>query len=226
MKVRVWDLPTRFFHWASVLCFVGLIVTGELAGDAMTWHFRLGYALLGLLVFRLVWGFVGGYWSRFSSFVKSPASILRYLKGGDAHDTTVGHNPLGALSVLAILAFLFLQIASGLMSDDEVFVSGPLVGKVPAAWVQKATFFHTEVGKVVLIALVLLHIAAIVWYRLKKSDNLVPAMIHGDKDIAVTTIASQDDIKSRMFALLLLAVCALLVAGLLWWAQLPVAGSL
>lgn len=226
MKVRVWDLPTRLFHWCTVLCFVGLIITGEVAGDAMVWHFRLGYALLTLLLFRVVWGFTGGYWSRFSSFVKSPAGILRYLKGVDGANANIGHNPLGALSVLGILGMLLLQIAAGMMSDDEVFVSGPLVGKVPAAWVQAATFFHTEIGKVVLIVLALLHVSAILWYRFKKNDNLVPAMIHGDKQISGNATASQDNMCSRLAALLVLVLCAGAVGALLWWAQTTSAGAM
>lgn len=225
MKVRVWDLPTRLFHWSTVLCFGGLIITGEVAGDAMVWHFRLGYALLTLLLFRVLWGFVGGYWSRFSSFVKSPAGIVRYLKGDAGAGAILGHNPLGALSVLGMLGLLLLQIAAGLMSDDEVFVSGPLVGKVPAAWVQNATFFHTEIGKVALIVLALLHVAAILWYRFKKNNNLVPAMIHGDKDAPVEAVASQDNGPSRLAALLLLVLSGMAVAGLLWWAQSASAGA-
>ena len=96
-KVRVWDLPTRLFHWSLVVCFVGLVVTGEVAGDAMVWHFRLGYAALSLLAFRLIWGVVGGYWSRFTSFVKGPVTIRNYLRGEALPEHGVGHNPLGAL---------------------------------------------------------------------------------------------------------------------------------
>lgn len=225
MKVRVWDLPTRLFHWLTALCFVGLIITGEVAGDAMVWHFRLGYSLLTLLLFRLLWGFVGGYWSRFSSFVTSPSGVLRYLRGSSVHQPSVGHNPLGALSVLALLGFLLVQIVAGMMSDDEVFVTGPLVGKVSAAVVQSATYFHTEIGKVVLIALSLLHVAAIFWYRFKKQENLVAAMVSGDKEVSAAVPASRDVPSTRLLALVLLAVCASAVAGLLWWAGLPAAGS-
>ncbi len=226
MKVRVWDLPTRLFHWCTVLCFLGLIVTGQTAGDAMVWHFRLGYALLALLLFRLVWGLMGGYWSRFSNFAASPASIWRYLKGGTHRPRSVGHNPLGSLSVFALLGLLLVQIAAGLMSDDEVFVSGPLVGKVPAAWVQKATFFHTEIGKVVLIALALLHFTAIVWYWLKDDENLVIAMVNGDKDVDTKVPSSRDDVRVRGLALLVFVMCCVAVAAMVWWAQTPTPGSM
>jgi len=94
-KVRIWDLPTRVFHWALVACIVGLVVTGQIGGTAMAWHFRLGYVVLSLLLFRLVWGFVGGHWSRFAVFVRSPATIAAYLRGHKTPEMEAGHNPLG-----------------------------------------------------------------------------------------------------------------------------------
>jgi cytochrome b len=221
MKVRIWDLPTRVFHWCTALCFVALVVSGEIAGGAMVWHFRLGYALLTLVMFRIFWGLFGGYWSRFSSFVTGPGAIVRYIRNPSGFGAIVGHNPLGSLSVLALLLFLLLQIVTGLMSDDEVFTSGPLVGKVPAIWVQKATFFHTQVGKVVLILLAVLHVSAIAWYRFKKNENLVSAMVSGDKEVVHEAVGSRDDLISRAIAALLLTFCGLAVAGLLWWAQAP-----
>ena len=170
-KVRVWDLPTRVFHWSLVLCFIGLLVTGEVGGDAMVWHFRLGYTVLSLLLFRLVWGFVGGYWSRFRSFVVSPWATLRYVQGHGAARQSVGHNPLGAWSVLALLAFSLLQVAAGLCSDDEIATAGPLAKWVSSSWVGYATYYHTKIGKVILIVLVQLHIAAIIFYRVRRQEN-------------------------------------------------------
>jgi len=216
-KVRVWDLPTRVFHWSLVLCFVGLIVTGQVGGDAMVWHFRLGYTILSLLLFRLVWGFVGGYWSRFRVFVISPQRIVRYLRGSKL-TPSVGHNPLGALSVLAVLCLLLLQVATGLVSDDEIVNSGPLSKMVPGFWVGKATYYHTAIGQYVLYALALLHIAAIVFYHFKRQENLVPAMWHGDKALAEPQPSARDDWKTRLLALVIFALGAGLVAGLVQWA--------
>src|SRR5512133_1633527 len=105
-KVRVWDLPTRCFHWALVLCLVALLTTAQIGGDAMAWHFRSGYAVLSLLLFRLIWGVVGGKWSRFSSFLYAPAAVLAYLQGRGRPEHSIGHNPLGAASVFALLGFL------------------------------------------------------------------------------------------------------------------------
>ena len=219
MKIRVWDLPTRLFHWGTAACFVGLVVSGEVAGEAMVWHFRLGYLLLALVLFRILWGVLGGHWSRFTSFVRGPSEIWRYVRGIESTGVTAGHNPLGSLSVLAILFFSLLQVTAGLMSDDEVFTSGPLAAKVPAAWVQMATFFHTQIGKLVLIGLVVLHLGAIAWYRFRKGQDLVRPMLAGDKELPPGTRESRDDLASRGLALVLLALCAAAVAGLLRWAQ-------
>jgi cytochrome b len=218
-KVRVWDLPTRVFHWALALCVVGLVATGQVGGDAMVWHFRLGYAVLTLVLFRLVWGVIGGYWSRFTSFVPSPGNLIAYLKSGDKNSTAIGHNPLGALSVLGLLSAALLQVSAGLMSDDEILATGPLVSKVPPDWVSVATFFHTEVGKLLLIGLVALHVAAIAWYRFKKNENLVRPMVLGDKELPGVHVSSRDDAGSRLGALIIFLACALLVAGLLRWTQ-------
>jgi cytochrome b len=185
----------------------------------MVWHFRLGYAVLTLLLFRLVWGLVGGHWSRFATFIPSPRTLLAYLRGQSQPAHTVGHNPLGALSVLALLGFALLQVAAGLMSDDEIAVSGPLVSKVPGEWVSMATFVHTEVIKVVLIVLVALHVLAIVFYKVKKSENLVRPMILGDKEVSTLQQSSNDTITSRFFALGVLLLCAMAVWLLLRWAS-------
>jgi cytochrome b len=107
--VRVWDLPTRVFHWLLAACVLGLLVTGHVGGALMAWHARLGYAVLALLLFRVLWGFVGGYWSRFAAFVAGPARIIAYLRGADCPDR-LGHNPLGAVSVLAMIALLLVQV--------------------------------------------------------------------------------------------------------------------
>lgn len=216
-RIRVWDLPTRIFHWALVLCIVGLVITGEIGGEVMPWHFRLGYAVLSLLLFRLVWGFIGGRWSRFASFVKTPATVLAYVRARGPVEPSVGHNPLGAGSVLAMLFFLLAQVASGSLSDDEIANSGPLAKFVSNATVSLASKYHSEIGKVILIVLVLLHLAAIVFYRARKKENLVPAMLHGDKEFLQPMDPSRDDLRSRALAAVVFSLCAALVA---WGVQL------
>jgi cytochrome b len=184
----------------------------------MAWHFRLGYTVLTLLLFRLVWGFTGGVWSRFSTFVTGPASILRYLRGQGTERQSVGHNPLGALSVLALLAFLLLQVAAGFFSDDEIATAGPLAKLAPGAWVSYATYYHTKVGKIVLFVLVQLHVAAIIFYRVRRKQNLVAPMLNGDKDLAGSFDSARDDATARTKALLVFGVCAACVAMLVQWA--------
>lgn len=215
--VRVWDLPTRVFHWALVSCVVALVVTGEVGGDAMVWHFRIGYTVLALLLFRLIWGFVGGRWSRFASFVHAPATVLAYLQGRGKPEHGVGHNPLGAGSVLALLGLLLLQVVSGTFSDDEIAASGPMTRFVANSIVSLLTKYHAEVGKSLLILLVLLHIGAIVYYKVKKRDNLVPPMLHGDKQLGFPAEPSRDDKRSRSLAAAIFLACALSVAALVRW---------
>jgi cytochrome b len=212
MRIRVWDLPTRLFHWALAFCFAGLLITGTVGGTAMTFHFRFGYAMLTLLLFRLVWGVLGGRWSRFSSFLFSPKATLAYLKGQGPSDERVGHSPLGALSVWALLAFLIAQVATGLVSDDEIFFAGPLTHLVSNATVSLATRYHADIGKWILLALVLLHLGAVVYYTRRK-QRLVSAMIHGDKLLVATAPPSRDDAPARLLALVILALCAAAAYG-------------
>jgi cytochrome b len=211
-KVRVWDLPTRLFHWALVAGVLGLAISGTVGGNAMIWHFRFGYAVLTLLLFRIVWGLVGGRWSRFGAFIYSPRSVFDYLKGRGKAEHSVGHSPIGAGSVFAMLGILLAQVGSGLLSDDEIAFAGPLTSLVSNATVSLATNYHKNIGKWILLALVLLHIAAIVFYLWRK-HNLVGAMLHGDKELVTQVPPSRDDAASRMAALVVLAACA----GIVYW---------
>ena len=208
--VRIWDLPTRVFHWALALCIVGLLVTGNVGGNAMVWHFRIGLTVLALLLFRLVWGLVGGRWSRFAAFIYSPRSIINYLKGRGKPEHSVGHTPAGAGSVFALLAVLLAQVGSGLISDDEIASAGPLVRFVSSATSNLATNYHKNIGKWIILALVVLHIAAIVFYLWRK-HNLIKPMLHGDKQLDVAMPGSRDDAVSRVSALALFALCAFFV---------------
>jgi cytochrome b len=215
-KIRVWDLPTRLFHWALVAAVIGLAITGPIGGNAMVWHFRFGYSVLTLLLFRIVWGLVGGRWSRFGAFIYSPASVINYLKGKGKPEHGIGHNPIGAGSVFAMLGFLLAQVGTGLLSDDEIAFAGPLTRFVSNATVGLATDYHKNIGKWILLALVVVHIAAIAFYLWRK-HNLVGAMLHGDKELVTAVPASRDDTASRLLALGVLLVCA---AGVYWISSL------
>lgn len=207
-KVRVWDLPTRVFHWALALLVVAQFVTASLGGNAMTWHMRFGYGILALLLFRVIWGFVGGRWSRFASFVYSPGSIFAHLRGRTHPDHLIGHSPLGAGSVFAMLLLLAAQVGTGLFSDDEIFTSGPLTRFVSNDTVGSATAWHAGWGKYLLLALIALHILALLYYRFFKKDKLIGAMIGGDKRLERPAASSRDDAPTRLAALLVLGVCA------------------
>ncbi len=184
----------------------------------MAWHFRFGYGVLALLLFRGVWGFVGGHWSRFSSFLYTPKQVIRYIRGHGTANESVGHNPLGAFSVFALLAFLALQVGSGLFSDDEIAAAGPLVRFASANIVSSATYYHKEIGKAVLLILVALHLLAIAFYFFKKKDNLVKPMITGDKLLSFSTKNASDKPGDQLKALLIFCLWSAMVAGLLaWW---------
>jgi cytochrome b len=218
--IRVWDLPTRLFHWGLAACVVGSVVSAKIGGNAMVWHFRFGYCVLALIVFRLAWGFLGGRWSRFSSFVRGPGTVLRYLRGraGPDERLDVGHNPLGALSVLALLGLLALQVATGLVADDEIASSGPLARFVSGATSASATHWHKDWGQWILIGLAALHVAAIAFYAWR-GQRLVGPMVTGDKLLDPATPASADGTRQRLGALVLAATCAAAVAGLVAWAS-------
>jgi cytochrome b len=214
--VRVWDLPTRVFHWSLALLVITAVITVHVGGNAMTWHFRAGYAVIALLGFRIVWGLVGGRWSRFASFVYAPATVLRYLRGdhraGDHFE--VGHNPLGSFSVFGLLGILLLQVSTGLFSDDEIASSGPLVKFVSGKVSSLATSWHADFGAVIIYVLVGLHVAAILYYRRRKSLDLVTPMVLGDKLLPAQVPPSVDSWPRRIVALVVLALCLAAVSWL------------
>ncbi|MEY3612100.1 MAG: hypothetical protein RJB14_1822 [Pseudomonadota bacterium] len=214
ITVRIWDLPTRLFHWTLAASVVGLFITGQVGGNAMVWHFRLGYAVLTLVLFRLAWGFVGGHWSRWSRLPLHPQNVLAYLQSRSTDRSSVGHNPMGSWSIVAMLFCLLLQVSTGLISDDEIANAGPLTALVSNNWVSWATTWHKNWGKLILLFLVGLHLLALFWYRWHQRESLVPAMWHGNKILATPSHASRDDHKSRSLALLVCVLSALAVAAL------------
>ncbi|MGC8119856.1 cytochrome b/b6 domain-containing protein [Marinobacter sp. VGCF2001] len=177
--IRLWDLPTRCFHWLLVLAVVGSVATVKLGAGWMAWHERFGLAVVGLLVFRLVWGFVGSTYARFAQFVRGPRALMGYLSG---QWQGVGHNPLGALSVLAMVALFGFQAASGLFANDDIAFNGPLYPLVSSGWSDTLSSWHrlTEWG---LYAVVGLHVAAVLFYTHVRKDNLIRPMINGRKQV-------------------------------------------
>ena len=173
--VRVWDLPTRVFHWSLVMLVVGSFTSGKIGGNAMLWHGIFGVAILGLLSFRLVWGLVGSTYARFFHFVRGPGAIRDYLRG---EWRGLGHNPLGALSVLAMLAVLPFQAASGLFSNDDIAFNGPLYALVSKDLSDWFTGLHRK-SELVILVLVASHLGAVMYYLHRKKQNLIRPMITG-----------------------------------------------
>ncbi|MDE3140855.1 MAG: cytochrome b/b6 domain-containing protein [Pseudomonadota bacterium] len=183
VRYRVWDLTTRFIHWALVLLVLLQFGTAEWGWLSMQWHFYFGYAILVLVGVRVLWGFVGSDSSRFSQFLRGPRGIAAYLRGTlwTKFGHPVGHNPLGALSVLVLLALLLIQGISGLFASDAITVFGPLSGRVSDATVRLMTRIH-DINQNILLAFIALHVAAVLLHALvRREDNLIVAMITGCK---------------------------------------------
>jgi cytochrome b len=182
-RLLVWDLPLRIFHWSLVACVTTAVVTGELGGAWMAWHGRAGLAIVGLLVFRVVWGVVGSATSRFAHFAPSPSTLVRYLRG---RWRGVGHNPLGALSVFALLGLLALQATTGLFGNDDIAFTGPLNHLVDDALGSRLTGWH-RVLALGLFALMALHGLAIAFHVGVRRHRLVRPMVTGVQHVEAGT---------------------------------------
>lgn len=214
-RVRIWDLPTRAFHALLALCVVGSIVSVQFGGNAIAWHFRFGYAILALLLFRLIWGFAGPRYARFASFPPDPRAAIASLRG--ASHAGGGHNPLGALSVYAMLAALAFQAVSGLFANDSIMWDGPLRHWVSESTSELITRWH-RLNRYLILGLIGLHLAAIAWYSLRRGQRLVGPMLTGDRSIedgaGPAPAPARDDARVRLAALGLLTLCAAAVAAL------------
>jgi len=177
-KAYVWDLPTRLFHWSLVVLVIGAFVSAKIGGNAMVWHGRLGLMIVGLLAFRVVWGFAGSTYARFAQFVRGPRAIRAYLQG-EWHGQ--GHNPVGALSVLALLGVLAAMAATGLFANDDIAFEGYLAALVGSELSGRITGIHHLLEKALML-LVALHVGAIVFYARVKKHNLVKPMLDGWAD--------------------------------------------
>ncbi len=178
--LRVWDLPVRLCHWLLAVAMVAAFVTAKIGGPMMVWHGRAGIAIVGLLAFRVAWGLVGSDTARFAGFVRGPGAILAYLRG---QWRGIGHNPLGALSVLGMLGALALQAATGLLANDDIAFQGPLAALAGDTWSNRARWLHGTLQYLTL-ALVALHVLAIVYYVRVRRENLVRPMVTGWASVA------------------------------------------
>ena len=177
-RFLLWDLPTRLFHWLLVLAMAAAVVTGQLGGSLIEWHGRLGLLIVGLLAFRIVWGLLGSTYARFAQFAPTLGRVRAYL-AGQWHGE--GHNPLGALSVFGLLGLLVLQVATGLVANDDIAFRGPLFDLVGNDLSNRLTGLHHLLSNL-LIGLVLLHVAAIAFYGHVKKQMLLKPMLTGWKE--------------------------------------------
>ena len=178
-RIPIWDLPTRIFHWTLLVLVVAAVISAQIGGNAMAWHGRFGAGILGLLAFRLTWGVIGSTYARFTTFVRGPGAIIAYLKG---QWQGLGHNPLGALSVLAMLLVLLTQGLTGLFADDDIAFKGPyaiLVSTDTSVWI--TSWHKTNVW--ILGGLIATHLGAIAYYARVKKENLLKPMVLGYKEV-------------------------------------------
>ena len=178
-RVRVWDLPTRIVHWSMVLLFAFSWWTAE-KGE-LEWHRWSGYSLTALVLFRFYWGFFGGSTARFSQFLRGPRAVASYLRG--ASIAVPGHNPVGAWSVVLMLALLATQIVLGLFAVDvDGIESGPLSSLVSFDTGRAAAHWHESIFNW-LLAIIGVHIAAALYYLVVRKQNLIGAMFSGSRTL-------------------------------------------
>ena len=219
-RIKVWDLPTRLFHWLLALCVSAALITGQIGGAAIDWHGRIGLAIVGLIVFRLVWGLIGSRHARFASFVPTPTALAAYLRG---QWRGVGHNPLGALSVIALLLLIAAQLGSGLLANDDIAFHGPLFALISKELSDRLTGIH-ELSSTLLIALIAVHLCAIAFYAHIKKDKLVKPMVTGWKEVD-PELGDQSSDGVRSVALVIALAVALAAAYGASGAWLPAAAA-
>jgi cytochrome b len=211
-RIRVWDLPTRIFHWALAALVIFSFTTGKVGGDWMEWHLRSGYAILALLAFRLAWGLVGSRTARFAHFLHGPRSALAYAREtiGGRHPYTEGHNPMGGWMVMFMLAALCLQAATGLFADDEIATQGPLAAKASNALVARMTTIH-KYNEWVIVGAVVLHTIAVAAYQWGLKVDLIRPMFSGWRHVPAELRPMEPARASTLLAVVIAAGAAALV---------------
>ncbi|MFL5273800.1 MAG: cytochrome b/b6 domain-containing protein, partial [Anaeromyxobacteraceae bacterium] len=181
-EIRVWDVPVRAVHWAQAALVVISVATGFTGGNALRIHRRSGYALLVLVVFRVLWGFLGGRHARFAAFLRGPRAVVAFVRDTAAarRPACAGHNPLAGWMVLALLAVLLVQGATGLFANDDIAFEGPLAAVVSKAVSDLLTSMH-RTDAILLLALVAMHLGAVLFHVVVERRNPVPAMFTGRK---------------------------------------------
>ncbi len=209
--IKVWDLLTRLFHWTLVALMIAQWLTAE-NDSTMGYHIWGGYAVLTLVLFRLIWGFVGSDTVRFHDFVRGPGAALEYVKALLRGETPLylGHNPMGGWSIVAMLGLLLIQAGTGLFANDDITTEGPLY-----AWVSKGTSdWLTTIHKFnfnLLLLVIAVHISAVLFYLLVKRENLIHPMLSGRKRLPPDLASTAPRIVSPWIGLAVLAVAVVAV---------------
>lgn len=212
-KLFIWDLPVRLFHWLLVISLASAWYTSDGEKGLIDYHLKIGYFILGLIVFRIFWGFWGTKYAKFSQFIPTKTKLISYLQKSkqDKNYTTIGHNPLGGLMVVLMLLLIILQTVSGLFMNDDVFTTGPYYESVSSATQKFMSLIHRNIFDIILITSIL-HISAILYYLLAKKINLIIPMLTGYK------LSKEDQGNAITSSKLLLAVVMILVVAVfLYW---------
>lgn len=208
-RIRLWDWQTRLFHWLLALAVLMAFVSGQIGGNWMALHGKIGVFIAALLAFRLLWGLIGSTYARFRQFFPTPAKIRSYLQGDWQGN---GHNPLGALSVLALLTVLAAQVTTGLLGNDDIAFNGPLSSLIDKTLSDRLTGLHEGLAKLILL-LVVVHVSAIVFYLRIKGDNLVRPMLTGWKHVPDGEDARGGGLISTLLALCFAGLVAYAASG-------------
>ncbi len=215
-RVLIWDIPVRLFHWTQLALFVSLFVTAEVLDDKIELHAKLGLVLLALVLFRLLWGFAGSSYARFTQFLKGPRSVFAYIPSlfSRQNHFEAGHNPLGGWMVITLLLLVLAQAVLGLFANDDIMFDGPLAYLISKDTSDLLTSLHEDLFHALLI-LVGLHVAAVIWHKLAKRDNLLATMITGYKPLPPNTQAEGTRGGGLLRAVVLLTICGGMVYTLL-----------
>lgn len=211
-KYLIWDLPLRIFHWVLVLTILGAWYTSDQDNDLIDYHLIFGYVALGLITFRILWGFIGTTHSKFKYFVPTPNKLINYLTQKSPQRDYPGHNPLGSLMVVFMITLILLQAISGLFMNDDIFTNGPYYGTINESIEEILVFFHRNSFNFILAAIVL-HILAILFYKKIKKKSLVMPIITGEK--SDQDVKQEDAIKHSK--LVLAAIVAIAVTAFIYW---------
>lgn len=206
-SVKVWDIYTRLFHWALGIAILVCFIAQD-QGE-MEIHMASGIVVLGLVTFRLLWGIVGPRTVQFHRFIRGPQTVIAYIRNSKAPEfrPMIGHSPIGALSVIALLVLVSIQAVTGLFASDDIITEGPLVKFVSSDFGRLATEIH-EVNSNLLLAMIALHIAAVIYYLIAKSEDLILPMITGKKRLSANYADQVEPVRGRNPLLAIVAIAA------------------